>query len=84
MADSSRQPSRCCKPKVKAQQFRVLQSMPMLYDVAEFLDSKPTGPLKLAMILSDKARQLLAIDRYERRAFSRRKFVIRFYYKSCK
>lgn len=60
MADSSLQPSRCCKPKVKAQQFRVLQSMPMLYDVAEFLDSKPTGPLKLAMILSDKARQLLA------------------------
>src|ERR1700679_3964708 len=46
--------------------------------------SKPTGPLKLALILSDKARQLLAIDRYERRAFSRRKFVIRLYYESCK
>jgi hypothetical protein len=27
MADSSLQPSRCCKPKVKAQQFRVLQSL---------------------------------------------------------
>jgi hypothetical protein len=52
--------------------------------VVEFLDSKPSGPLKLAMILSDKAGQLLAIDRYERRALSRRKFAIRAYDKSCK
>jgi hypothetical protein len=56
---------------------------PMPYDVVEFLDSKPSGPLKLAMILSDKARQLLAMDRYERRALSRRKFAIRAYDKSC-
>ena len=57
---------------------------PMPYDVVKFLDSKPSGPLKLAMILSDKARQLLAMDRYERRALSRRKFAIRAYDKSCK
>jgi hypothetical protein len=57
---------------------------PMPYDVVEFLDSKPEGPLKLAMILSDKARQLLAMDRYERRALSRRKFAIRAYDESCK
>jgi len=56
---------------------------PMPYDVVEFLDSKPSGPLKLAMILSDKAGQLLAMDRYERRALSRRKFAIRAYDISC-
>lgn len=52
---------------------------PMPYDVVKFLYSKPEGPFKLAMIVSDKARQLLAIDRYERRARSRRKFAIRSY-----
>jgi hypothetical protein len=57
---------------------------PMPYHVVEFLDSKPEGPVKLAMILSDKARQLLAMDRYERRALSRRKGAIRAYDISCK
>jgi hypothetical protein len=38
MADSSLQPSRCCKPKVKVQQFRVLQSLERpRADVAERL-----------------------------------------------
>ena len=50
---------------------------PMSNEVMEFLSSKPVGPNKFATILADKARQLLALDRYERRAQSRRKFAIR-------
>lgn len=50
---------------------------PMPDEVMEFLSSKPQGPNKFATILTDKARQLLALDRYERRARSRRKFAIR-------
>src|SRR5690348_222850 len=52
-------------------------SMPMPEIVMEFLNSKPEGPYKFATILADKTRQLLALDRYERRALSRRKFAIR-------
>jgi hypothetical protein len=52
---------------------------PMPYQVVEFLYSKPEGPFKLAMIVSDKASHLRALDRYERRALSRRKFAIRAY-----
>lgn len=38
---------------------------------------KPQGSEKLAYILSDLTSELLAMDRYERRALSRRKFAIR-------
>ena len=41
-------------------------------EVMEFLNSKPERPYKFAAILADKTRQLLALDRYERRALSRR------------
>ena len=50
---------------------------PMPDEVMKFLSSKPQGPNKFATILADKTRQLLALDRYERRALSRRKFAIR-------
>jgi len=56
---------------------RIDRSTPMPEDAMEFLSSKPEGPYKLATILTDKTRQLLALDRYERRALSRRKFAIR-------
>ncbi len=42
-----------------------------------FLNTRPQGPLKLATILSKETKQLLSLDRYERRALSRRKFVVR-------
>jgi hypothetical protein len=50
---------------------------PLPADMIEYLGSKPEGPLKVATILSDNARQFQALDRYERRALSRRKFAIR-------
>jgi hypothetical protein len=50
---------------------------PMPENVMGFLNSKPEGPYKFATILADKTRQSLALDRYERRVLSRRKFAIR-------
>jgi hypothetical protein len=43
----------------------------------QWLTSTPQGPHKMAAVLIEEARQLAALDRYERRALSRRKFAIR-------
>lgn len=43
----------------------------------KFLEEKPEGPNKFATILAQEGRRLLVMDRYERRALSRRKFAIR-------
>jgi hypothetical protein len=42
-----------------------------------FVASTPEGPQKLATIVAEEAKRLLAMDRYERRALSRRKFAVR-------
>ena len=48
-----------------------------LASLEAFLRSSPQGPQKLATILSEEANRLLVIDRYQRRAISRRKFATR-------
>jgi hypothetical protein len=45
--------------------------------LTKFVTSTPQGSDRLALILSQEAKQLLLMDRYERRALSKRKFAIR-------
>jgi hypothetical protein len=44
---------------------------------ARFLSSRPAGPDKFATVFTEIAQRLPALDRYERRALSRRKLAIR-------
>jgi hypothetical protein len=43
----------------------------------KYVTTTPQGPHKLALILSQEIQKLSVMDRYERRALSRRKFAIR-------
>jgi hypothetical protein len=54
-----------------------LADVPLPADVQNYLTATPAGPAKFATILSEEMKQLSAMDRYERRALSRRKFAIR-------
>jgi hypothetical protein len=54
-----------------------LADAPLPAFIEKLLTTTPEGPAKFATILSEESKRLLAIDRYERRALSRRKFAIR-------
>jgi hypothetical protein len=53
------------------------QGLPLPQDMREAIQVKPQGAEKFALILSDASAELARMDRYERRALSRRKFAIR-------
>ena len=52
------------------------QSLPIPWELRGYLQF-PEGSEKVALVLSDLAGRMAALDRYERRALSRRKFAIR-------
>jgi hypothetical protein len=45
----------------------------------DMLSSRSQGDNKFALVLSQEAKRLKALDRYERRALSRRNFAVRFF-----
>jgi hypothetical protein len=53
------------------------QGLALPQDMRDAIEVKPQGAEKLALILSDASAELVRMDRYERRALSRRKFAIR-------
>jgi hypothetical protein len=56
-----------------------------LDDIDPLPDFKPLeGDKKFATVVEDRVRELAALDRYERRAISKRKFAIRAFDSACR
>jgi hypothetical protein len=54
-----------------------LANVPLPGLIENFVTTAQEGPGKFATVLSKETKRLLALDRYERRALSRRKFAVR-------
>jgi hypothetical protein len=80
LADPYYEPRADARAKLKViKQFLTpaLALKPLPASIEKYLTTTPKGPAKLAAILSEETKHLVAMDRYERRALSRRKFAIR-------
>jgi hypothetical protein len=53
------------------------RGIPVPDDMKRAVHGRPEGANKLALVLADLSSELLAFERYERRAISRRKFAVR-------
>jgi hypothetical protein len=86
LADPYYEPREDARNKVALLRFLLQKNAPDLpmESLIAFLNSTPQGPHKFATILSQEAKQLLAMDRYERRALSRRKSAIRAFDATCR
>ena len=85
LADPYYEPRENMRKKVALLRVLLQKNAPDLpmKNVVAYLNSTPQGPHKFATILSQEAKQLLAMDRYERRALSRRKSAIRAFDATC-
>jgi hypothetical protein len=68
---------RVAEPQIDLRRVRHARHQFLSDTLSRTSGSTPHGPDKLATILSGEAKKLLAMDRYERRALSRRKFAVR-------
>ena len=68
---------RVAEPQIDVRRVRYARHQFLSDPLSQTSMSTPQGPDKLATILWGEAIKLLAMDRYERRALSRRKFAIR-------
>src|SRR6478609_4452400 len=86
LADPYYEPRENTRKKAALLRFLFQKNAPDLpvENLVAFLTSTPQGPHKFATILSQEAKQLLAMDRYERRALSRRKSAIRALDETCR
>jgi hypothetical protein len=83
LTDPQYQPLRVLRQQLRLMKtidrFECIRGTPFeIHEIEEMIDLEPLeGDAKLAALVEDKSSELAALDRYERRALSRRKAAIR-------